>query len=321
MKTKIIIWVVFVLVGLQLQAQEVQVSVKMDTNAILIGEHVKLDLRYELPINKKSLFPAFNDTISKQIEIIGRTNIDTLINSETNLQILSQQLTITAFDTGYFVIPPINFGIMLPGDSSYDIFQSDALLLNVFTVEVDTTKDIKPIIKPLDEPYTLSEFMPYIMFGFSLIAVIAAIIYFIRRRKKNKPLFKKKEKPQLSAHEQAILDLETLKLKKLWQAGRLKEFHSELTDITRHYIERRFNIQAVEMVTHDIMEELKKSTVNVDVLGKIAATFELADLIKFAKSGASALENDTSYNNCIDFVNETKQEIIVEVKDEESENV
>lgn len=307
MKLSIKISIICVLMSFQLLAQEAKVSVKTDTNAILIGEQVRLDLRYELPSNKKPLFPAFTDTINSQLEIVGRTKIDTLVDKNTGTQVLSQQLMVTSFDTGYLIIPPIPFGMMENGDTTYQVFQSEPLLLNVFTVEVDTTKEIKPIVRPIAEPYTLSEFLPWIMLSFALAVLIFAVFYFIKRRKKNKPLFAKKEKPQLPAHEQALLDLENLRLKKLWQNDRLKEYHSELTDIIRVYLERRFGIAAMEMVSFEILEELKKTTANDQIIAKLKATFELADMIKFAKSGATPIENDTSLNNCIDFVNETKQ--------------
>ncbi|NOR86569.1 MAG: hypothetical protein GQ527_03070, partial [Bacteroidales bacterium] len=178
---------------------------------------------------------------------------------------------------------------------------------NVFTVEVDTTKDIKPIVRPQAQPYTLDEFLPWIMFAFALAIVIIAIVYFIKRRKKKKPLFAKKEKPALPAHEQALIDFENLRLQKLWQNNRLKEYHTLLTDILRQYIEQRFEIAAIEMVSFEIMEAMRKESINDQALAKLNATLDLSDLVKFAKSGASALENDTSLNNCIDFVNETKQ--------------
>jgi hypothetical protein len=117
----------------------------------------------------------------------------------------------------------------------------------------------------------------------------------------------KKEKPAFPPHEEAINHLEELRLKKLWQNDRLKEYHSELTDIIRYYIERRFEFQAMEMVSSEIMDRLEGETqVNDQVKTKLQATLELADLVKFAKSGATAIENDTSWNNCVDFVNETK---------------
>ena len=84
----------------------------------------------------------------------------------------------------------------------------------------------------------------------------------------------------------------------------------QLIDIIRIYIEGRYGIQAAEMVSHEIMDSLKKENINSEALQKLHASLELSDLVKFAKSGASAIENDTSLNNCTDFVNETKQVII-----------
>lgn len=315
MKNIFAIIVLIIGVSFVSNAQQAQVKVSSDTNAILIGERVTLDLNYQFPENQIGLFPVFKDTITGYLEIVNQTPIDTLVNSKNGLTTLSQQLIITSFDTGYHVIPPLPFGLMQKRDTAYDILQSEPLLLNVFTVEVDTTKDIKPITLPMGEPYTLSEILPYITIVLAIGILIFAIFYFYQRKKKNKPLFVKKEKPALPPHEEAINHLEELRLKKLWQNDRLKEYHSELTDIVRYYIERRFDFQAMEMVSTEIMDRLDgESQVNDQVRTKLQATLELADLVKFAKSGATAVENDTSWNNCIDFVNETKSVIKPEDK-------
>ena len=305
MKQKNNLLLFFALWSFSLWGQQVLVST--DTNAILIGEQVKLDLLYELPLNQQPLFPVFKDTLTGQIEIVNQSQIDSLILEETQMLQLHQELIITAFDTGYFLIPPIAFGYLSAGDTAVQITQSKTLLLNVFTVDVDTTKDIKPIVRPIAQPYTIDEFLPIISLVVVIGLLIFAIVYFIKRRKKNKPLFKKKEKPALPAHEQALLDLDTLKRKKLWQSDRLKEYHSQLSHIIRVYIENRFDIPAVEMVSYDIIQELKSTSSNKEIMQKLEATLELSDLVKFAKSSASALENDTCWNNCQDFVNETKQ--------------
>lgn len=308
--------ILFLVLSLQVTAQKVEVS--SDTNAILIGEQVKLNLNYQLPSDHIGLFPVFKDTITSYLEIVSASSIDTLINQEEGTQTLSQQLIITSFDTGYHIIPPLPFGLLVKGDTTYQILQSEPLLLNVFTVEVDTTKDIKPITRPLAEPYTLGEILPWVLMVFLIGLIIFTIFYFVKMKKKNKPLFKKKEKPALPAHEQAILDFEQLRLKKLWQQGLLKEYHTELIDIIREYIERRYGIQAAEMVSFEILKSLKKETINQQATNKLRASLELADLVKFAKSGASALENDSSLNNCMDFVNETKHIQVIEDKIEET---
>lgn len=322
MKKPIILIISMMLFGSVSFGQQAQVSVSADTNAILIGEQVELDLKYQFPDHQIGLFPVFKDTITSLLEIVKQTPIDTLLNSENGLKTLSQKLFITSFDTGFHVIPPLPFGLMQKGDTTYDILQSEPLLLNVFTVEVDTTKDIKPITLPMGEPYTLGEIMPYISIVLVVGILIFAIFYFYQRKKKNKPLFVKKEKPALPPHEEAIHRLEELRIKKLWQNNRLKDYHSELTDIIRYYIERRFDFQAMEMVSSEILERLNgEAQVNEQVKAKLHATLELADLVKFAKSGATAIENDTSLNNCLDFVNETKSVVIAEAKTDDQPNL
>ena len=106
--------------------------------------------------------------------------------------------------------------------------------------------------------------------------------------------------------------LESLKVKKLWQAGKVKDYYTELTDIVRIYIEERFSVQAVEMTTEEILEGLKDSYIDQESINKLARTLVLADLVKFAKEKPLPLENDTSMNNTIDFVKETRSEREVE---------
>ena len=74
----------------------------------------------------------------------------------------------------------------------------------------------------------------------------------------------------------------------------------------RNYFARRFLFDAREMTTGEIMRNLEKEAVNKEALAKARSAFELADLVKFARLRPSPLENDTSLNYCLDFVNETK---------------
>ena len=48
--------------------------------------------------------------------------------------------------------------------------------------------------------------------------------------------------------------LEKLKGEKLWQAGKVKDYYTELTDIVRIYIEERYGVQAIEMTTEEILD-------------------------------------------------------------------
>jgi len=300
------------ILSLSSYAQEVQVSI--DTNAILIGEQVKVNIDYQFPSNQEGYFPFLPDSLGPNLEIVERSNIDTsFIDGKTRFY---QELNVTAFDSGYFVLPAFSFGYKGELDSAIQVIVSDPHLINVFSVVADTTQAIKPLVGPMSEPYTLMEILPWILFVLALGALIFAAFYFYRKKQK-KPLFKKEE-PKIPADEKALDDLARLRLKKLWQAGKIKDYYSELTDIVRIYIEERFDVAAVEMTTQDIMDGLRNHAINDEVRQKLTESLELADLVKFAKANPTALENDTCLNYGIDFVNETKK---VETKKQEGEEV
>jgi len=294
----------FIILGflsLSVFAQEVQVSI--DTNAILIGEQVKVDIDYQFPSDQEGYFPFLPDSLGPNLEIVERSNIDTsFLDGKTRFY---QELKVTAFDSGYFVLPAFSFGYKAESDSAIQTIVSDPYLINVFTVNADTTQPIKPLVGPMSEPYTLMEFLPWILFVLALGALIFAAFYFYRKKQK-KPLFKKEE-PKIPPHEKALDDLARLRLKKLWQAGKVKDYYSELTDIVRVYIEERFDVAAIEMTTYEIMDSLQSHNINDEVRKKLIGSLELADLVKFAKANPTALENDTCLNYGIDFVNETKE--------------
>ena len=91
----------------------------------------------------------------------------------------------------------------------------------------------------------------------------------------------------------------------MWQSGKVKEYFSSLTDIAREYIEGQFGVNAVEMTTDDILEEIKPLHFPKETYNKLKDTMEVADFVKFAKYSASNLESENAMNRMTEFVNET----------------
>ena len=91
----------------------------------------------------------------------------------------------------------------------------------------------------------------------------------------------------------------------MWQSGKVKECFSTLTDIAREYIEGQFGVNAVEMTTDDILEEVKPLRFSSETYNKLKETMEVADLVKFAKYSSSNLESENAMNSMTDFVNES----------------
>ena len=101
--------------------------------------------------------------------------------------------------------------------------------------------------------------------------------------------------------ERALDNLEALRQKQLWQSGRVKEYHTELTDTVRTFIEEATGIRATDMTSDETIEEMEngKWTVDNSLLRDI---FTTADLVKFAKSEPLPHEHDRSMSEATEFV-------------------
>lgn len=294
------------LVSLNGFAQTVRVSTHLDTNAMLIGDHVGLTLKFTGPPKTQVIWPFLPDTILGNINIIGRGKIDTSFSDGQKEINLSQQFTITCYDSGFYTIPPLDFRYRVLPDTTVQTASSQLMMLMVHTLKVDTTQAIKPIAGPLRVPITFREMVPWILIALGTIVAVLLGVWYYQRRKKNQPVFQLKPKVVLPPHERALMEMEKLRVKKLWQSGKVKEYHSELTEILRRYIEARFSVPALEQTSGEILENLSESAeCPPTATGRLRNMLILADMVKFAKSIPLPAENEQSLNDGIEFVYET----------------
>lgn len=269
-------------------------TVKIDTNTILIGQQIKLIVECE-KITTPFLFPSLKDTIIKGIEIINISSVDTIFESnEDNTLSLIQEYIITAWDSGAFYIP--SFKIT-------DNINTDSVLLNVMTIAIDQKSDIKDIKEPLDPEFEISDILPWLI---GLI-IVFIIFYLFKKFSKNKedkkisPIIQQK----IPAHITALNNLERTEKKELWQSGNIKEYHSEISEILRKYIEERFNCLALEQTTDEILNELE-NLISKEIYVDLKNILHIADLAKFAKSKPTDNDNLQNMKLSKRFVDMTK---------------
>ena len=104
----------------------------------------------------------------------------------------------------------------------------------------------------------------------------------------------------------ALNDLEKLEKAEIWQAGNIKKYHTELSEIIRRYTEIRFRFIALELTTDEIIENLKDK-ISSEQIKNINLLLQRSDLAKFAKSKPIATENTESMQLAKDFVLSTKE--------------
>lgn len=315
----------FLLFTSYLFSQNITVTAALDTNSILIGQQTRLTLRVDYKTDQgeaKIDFPKIADTIIKEIEVVSKSKVEQFIPDSSDLSHMAQiqTLILTSFDSGYYAVPPFKF--ILNGDSSKAV-ETEPILFTVNSVPVDTTIAIKDIKPPMDVPFSWKELLPYIYGGLAGLAALAGLIYLIMylvKKNKKKPI-PVVTAPKIPAHVIAIEQLKKLREEKLWQNGKLKEYHSGLSDIIRQYIEKRFFINAMEQVSDEIMYAFRTIDLSDELRSKLRQILFLSDLVKFAKEQPLPNENEASWVNAYEFVMATKKEDkqVIEPKSETEE--
>ena len=173
MKLKILLYLSFI--SVVSFAQQVEVSSKIDTNLITIGDQFTLTLNLKKPVNEDVSFPMLLDTISKEIEIVEEKPVDTLSISNDIIS-LQKEYTLTSFDSGMFVLPQFNF--IINANDTDTVVTQETILLQVLTMQVDTAQQkIADIKEPFEAPMTFMEFLDeYYMYILGTLILIALII-------------------------------------------------------------------------------------------------------------------------------------------------
>ena len=286
-------------------SQKPMVKAEIDTTNIRIGEQFKLKISVDETQNV--IIPKLK---LKGLELIDSTKTDTVKNS------LIRKYILTGFDSGAFYIPQQQIFV------KNQAFLTDSLLINIATIAVDTTKIKKFPIKSIkSEPYVFDDFRIYIYILLAALAIIGFWIYWFVIRKRKEEIEEDTYRA-LPPYEEAILKLNELDEKLLWQNNKVKEYYSELTEIVRGYIERELKVPALEKTTDEVLDMLKEfkneETIltSEDTITKLRDLLREADLVKFAKSKPLSLEIEEDRKDAQDIVSNLKPKPIIEEDDE-----
>lgn len=275
----------------------------MDSASIWMGEQTDIRLEMTQDRGQQVMLPIVSDTLTAGIEVLHVSRPDTIDLKNNRIQI-NNNIHITSFDSGLYYIPPFRYVI---DDKE---FETQSLSLKVVPVEVDTTMaefDIKTIQAP---PFVITDYVPtwcwYLLLALLLVA--GGIYGYIYWRKRRTVAEQVDERMLIPAHERAMNALLALKEDKLWQNGQDKEYYTRLTDILREYIDERFEINAMEMTSSQILESLRKNETTKTVNASLKEILEVADFVKFAKMRPIPDDNEMAMRNAIRFVEATVPE-------------
>lgn len=313
--------VCFLLLGTSAYSQKSSARATITPVEIVIGEQAVIDLEVIAPKGRSIVFPIYPDTLIGGIEVVKMLPPDTVIANE--VMTIHQKYVVTSFDSTLYHVPfmPIIDGTDTIKSNSFGLKVSSVILSEQVMAYLEKLKtqqtdsidfdelqltDIKANLKP---PFVWQDYLAYLwlVLLFALILALLGIGLYLALRKKNKGYYFK-PKVILPPHTIAINALDKIKSEKIWQRGLEKQYYTEVTDILREYIEKRFYINAFERTSDETLDAMKYQTEVDSAVDSLSQVLKLADLVKFAKYTPMPNENDLSLVNAYLFVNQTKIE-------------
>lgn len=276
-------------------------------DSILIAD--QLSYGFELDSLKEGTvvqLPDFSKVLNDTLVLVDNWKLDTLAQKrKTPFVKIRGRIIISPFEEGEYTLPPLSVLLTPPGGDT-DTVVFEPLTMDVKTMPVDTaTFEIHDIKGQIRYPVTFRELLPYIIAVILLAALVAAIVILVRR-KRQEAAEKASRDP---AYIVALRKLEQFRGEKYWAADKQKSFYSGITDTLREYMAERFGIDAKEMTTAEIFDELKKcGELTPDLYAEAKNLFELADFVKFAKHTASDDDNAHAIPGAVRFVMGTYKE-------------
>lgn len=279
-------------------------SAVIDSSTIMIGDQTDLHLQVVATPEQTIQWPQYEDELISGIEIVDRTIVDTLLLKDGRVQ-YDQYLTLTSFKDTLFYIDPIAFAV------GADTFLSEGMSLNVvIPFEIDTAMAITDIKDIEKAPIWWWGILRWVLLALGLTG-LGVGAYFAYRKwgyllHPQSTNDSQPTEPARPCEEVALEKLDIIKAEKVWQAGEIKRYQTQLTDVVREYIAGRFEVSSSEKTSDETLRAMKGLLADrKDLYDNLKQMLTLADLVKFAKWSTTPDENEQSLRSAYDFVHET----------------
>lgn len=202
-----------------------------------------------------------------------------------------REYTLLVFDSAQLALPSLNV-ILRNGEK----LPTNTVNLTVNPTpagaEVSEAETIRDISR---EPTRWTDYWPWAAGG-----LVVLLLHYFFGRKKPKPVqvaIAAPPPPQAPPHEITLQQLAALEQQKPWKNGKTDQFYADLSMIIRTYLERRFQVPALESTTKEIMPLLKKTDFPDQQSKILQEVLYQSDMAKFAQSPPSEQAHEKNLHN------------------------
>lgn len=261
-----------------LYSQTIKVSSSTDTTDYLVGDFINFNIEIVAAKSVQVLDPVIPDTLSK-LDLISKS--ETILNETEKSNTINYNFVLAGYDSVSATIPPVTIEYRSEGDTVLKRITTDPVYVNIHTVPVSTTEEIKDVKSPLTIAFDWMELFIWLALG--LVVLIVGWLLYKRYKKKKSELRVEKKLVKIPVHVKAFTALDELEKQQLWQKGKIKEYHSNITEIIRIYFQERFGLPAMELTTSESIQQLRSTKEAENIIDLTFDFLSNADLVKFAK--------------------------------------
>jgi hypothetical protein len=193
-----------------------------------------------------------------------------------NADSLTFHYIITTYTAENCTIPALDFIVAKEGGA--DTLRTRPVPMRLILVSSPDTAAIKDL-KPQQSAGKPS--LAWLWIILATAAGVAAVL--LVRKYLPKPGKVLRAPPPKPPYEEAMEALAVLEAKQYIAKGMIREYAFELSEIVKRYIERRFDVNAAEFTTEEMLDWIKLSPLDPDCRKSAEWFFSTTDPVKFAK--------------------------------------
>jgi len=275
-----------------------QISVDVEPHEITIGDPIELIIRARTEGYKQVVLPSGSNLAPFEV-----LKIDTLKSADDEVAV---KYTITHFEAGKQELK--NIPVLFLAETSTDSanVQAGSIIVHSVLQAEDSTANIRDIHPPVKMGWLVSDVLPFVWIALAILVVGALGLYVYRRWFGGAKIVEEAVVFKPPPYETAVRHLEELRIKKLWQQGLLIEYYSELTEIVKRYIGGRFEFDAPEMTTDELMYQKDRWADNEEKFGHVNQIITCADLVKFASYTPERTDHEANMKAGFEYLLATK---------------
>ena len=258
---------------------------------ITVGDRFDVTLTVTAPNHSLVTGPLVDTT---GVFVVAREQRKTRIHPGSDET--TYRLSLAGFKAGRQRLPM--FAFLVQSGAATDTLRSDTTSVTLASVLPATMQDIHPLAPAVAFPNHLLWIIPL------ALLLLAALAWIGHRLYQRMRAIQSLAAPPLPPWEEALAALEAMPWREWLAAGQVKRYYYALSQVLKRYIERRFEFDAVEPTTTEILASMR--THRTPMRDDIVRFFNRYDIVKYAKWEPPPDEAESAIAQVREFVVKTR---------------